>query len=279
MEYGVRLTDSSRLPADPRTICPAEWREVLPPGELRALYFGAEFCESLLPTVESASESCLVARDAGLKAVMLTPIVTGKGLGQLDLLLERLGMRGWAPEVVFNDWGVLNLLRQRYPELLRRSGRLINRALRDPRVVEARPDNGDGAGPPDRGRGKRVRALLAQSGVIGVETDPDLEGGFLGDAAGGMQRVLYLPYLLVASSRNCLIKADGAQTADACFTKGLGIPCNGNCRGRWDRVRRDDTSLPLWRAGNTIFCELPHRSAAAHLSQADRVVLFERPVP
>ncbi|TWJ18729.1 hypothetical protein [Geobacter argillaceus] len=275
MEYGVRLTDSRQLPADPRTICPAEWREILPPGQLRALYFGTEFCESLLPPVGAAAAFCLVAREAGLEAVMLTPLVTDKGLRQLDLLLERLITGGWAPEVVFNDWGVLNLLRQRYPDLPRRSGRLVNRALRDPRVVEARPDSGSGQ--PDRG--KRVRTLLAQSGVTAVETDPDLEGGFLGAAAGSMQRVLYLPYLFVASSRNCLVKADGARTADECFTKGLGIPCNGRCQGRWHRVRRDDTSLPLWRAGNTSFCELPHRLAAAHLSQADRVVLFERPVP
>jgi hypothetical protein len=275
MEYGVRVTDSRRLPADPRTICPAEWRGILPPGQLRALYFGTEFCESLLPSVEAAAAFCLAARDAGLEAVMLTPIITDKGLRQLDLLLDRLTTRGWAPEVVFNDWGVLNLLRQRYPDLPRRSGRLINRALRDPRVAAARPDRGSG----QADRGKRVRALLAQSGVIAVETDPDLEAGFLGDAAGSMQRVLYLPYFFVASSRNCLVKADGAQTADECFTKGLGVHCNRNCQGRWHRVHRDDTSLPLWRAGNTVFCELPHRLAAAHLSLADRVVLFERPVP
>lgn len=275
MEYGVRVTDSRRLPADPRTICPAGWREILPPGELRALYFGTEFCESLLPTVDAASESCLVARDAGLEAVMFTPIVTDKGLRQFDLLLERLVTGGWAPQVVFNDWGVLNLLRQRYPDLPRRCGRLINRALRDPRLAEARPDNK--TVPPDRGQ--RVRALLAQGGVIAVETDPDLEGGFLGPAAGSMQRVLYLPYFFVASSRNCLVKADSAQTADECFTKGLGIACNRNCQGQWHRVHRDDTSLPLWRAGNTLFCELPRRLAAAHLSLADRVVLFERPIP
>ena len=273
MEYGVRITGSRQLPADPRTLCPPEWREILPPGQLRALYFGTEFCESLLPGVETAAEICSVASQSGLEAVMLTPIVTDKGLKQLDLLLGQLTAKGRSPGIVFNDWGVLSLLRQRYPALIRRSGRLINRGLRDPRVVEAGPGN---EAPTDRG--ERVRSMLATYGVSAVETDPDLAGGFLG-AAAGMQRVLYLPYVFAASSRNCLVKAEGAHAVDECFTRGLGNACPGNCHDRWHRVRRDDTDLPLWRAGNTIFYELSLRRAEAALVQADRVVLFERPAP
>ncbi len=275
MEYGIRVTDTSELPSDPRTICPVEWREILPPGQIQAIYFGTEFCETLLPDFESAEELCRFSHDSGLDAVMLTPIVTGKGLGQLDHLLDQLTAVGWIPEVVFNDWGVLNLLQQRYPALPRRSGRLINRGLRDPRVFESRPTVESSL----TDRGQRIRSMLAKSGVSALETDPDLEGSFLGNGSDGMERVLYFPYVFVASSRNCLIKADGAKTLDDCFTKGLGSNCNRNCQGRWHQVHRDDTSGPLWRAGNTLFYEIPRSFAEKHLLQADRVVLFERPTP
>ena len=128
-------------------------------------------------------------------------------------------------------------------------------------------------------RGRRMRSFLAESGVSAVESDADLEGGFLGDGTDGMQRVLYLPYAFAASSRNCLVKADSADNIEDCFTKGLGTPCSGLCRGKWLRVDRPDTTLPLWRSGNTVFFEVPRFRAERHIEQADRIVLHERPTP
>src|SRR5262249_27979740 len=38
-------------------------------------------------------------------------------------------------EVVFSDWGVLHLLRREFPRLVPVQGRLLNKSLRDPRVM------------------------------------------------------------------------------------------------------------------------------------------------
>lgn len=42
MEYGIHVHDASPLPPDPREVCTASWRSILPGGPLRALYFGSE---------------------------------------------------------------------------------------------------------------------------------------------------------------------------------------------------------------------------------------------
>lgn len=273
MEYGIHVHDVGPLPNDPREVCRASWRDILPPGPLWAIYFGSEFCADLLPDAVQVARFCAHARDAGVEAVLLTPVATPGGLARIAQLLASLSVTGDAPAVVFNDWGIATLLRDSFPHLQRRAGRLMNRGLRDPRLMEKSPDTKSTSG--DRGR--RIRSFLAKTGVSAVETDADLEGGFLGDGSEGLQRVLYLPYTFAASSRNCLIKADRARTIDECFTKGLGSPCSGLCRGVWHRIDRSDTNLPHWRAGNTVFFEVPRFRAEVHIEQADRIVLHERP--
>jgi hypothetical protein len=273
MEYGILVHDVAALPLDPREVCTASWRKILPPGPLRAIYFGSEFCEFLLPDAAQVARYCAHARDAGVEAVLLTPVATPGGFARIEQLLTSLSATGEAPAIVFNDWGVATLLQEAFPGFQRRAGRLMNRGVRDPRLMEKKVDAGNVPGD----RGQRLRALLAKTGVSAIETDPDLEGGFLGDGSEGLQRVLYLPYAFAASSRNCLVKADGAQTIDSCFTKGLGTPCSGVCRGKWHRVNRSDTALPLWRGGNTIFFEVPPSLAEIHMSQADRIVLQQGP--
>jgi len=272
MEYGLFVSEERELPADPRAAC-AKWRHLLPPAPLRALYFGSEFCADLLPELAQAERLCLWAAGKAVEAVLLTPVVTTSALAQLDRLLQGLVSRGCAPAVVFNDWGVLNLLRRSYPGLARRSGRLMNRGLRDPRLP-GRMAAGDSS---TRERAGRLRAMLVQLGVEAVESDADLEGSFLGEKLPGLQRVLHFPYVFAATGRNCLIKADGAASPEECFTKGLGLSCSGLCRGRWHKVKREDTGIPLWRAGNTIFYQVSQEGAQAQLARADRIVLYERP--
>ncbi|MCX7163266.1 MAG: hypothetical protein NT083_09530 [Rhodocyclales bacterium] len=209
----------------------------------------------------------------------MTPIATPAGLARIQKLLAGFAQTGEAPAVVFNDWGVANLLRESFPHLERRAGRLINRGLRDPRLMDQVPDAETALEATGSDRGRRMRAHLVRFGVTALETDVDIEGSFLGDGSEGLQRVLYLPFAFAASSRNCLVKAEGAPTSDECFTKGLEIPCKGSCRGRRDRIERADTRLPLWRAGNTIFFEVPQFRAGAMIQQADRIVLHGRPSP
>jgi hypothetical protein len=146
-----------------------------------ALYFGTEFCEDRLPDAAEAEAFCALARDRGWEPVLLTPLVTPDGLRTVDRLLTGLAAEGRKPAVVCNDWGVLGLLRDRHPLLPRRAGRLMNRSLRDPRAYCAAPA---GAATHDASRYERLRRFLSGQGVAAIETDVDLDGGFLGDGPG-----------------------------------------------------------------------------------------------
>lgn len=279
MEYALRLEAPGPLPLDPRHWCAAAWGGALPEGRLSALYFGTEFCEDRLPAPGEAEAFCALAAHYGLEAVLLTPVLRPAGLARLEGLLAALGASGRFPAVVCNDWGAWRLVGEGHPRCARRGGRLLNRGLRDPRALEASASGVSSAGGGGAGgeRSRLLREFLREGGAAALETDPDLEGGFLGEA-GGLQRTLHLPFAFVTSGRHCLGRA-GAAPGGSPFAGALGAACAAPCRGGPRREERDDTPVPLWRAGNTLFYEVPAPLAAAHLAQADRVVLHRRPSP
>ena len=275
MEYGLRLTRGEALPADPRAACSAPWRELLPPGPTVALYFGTEFCEDRLPTPAEARASCELALAHGLEPTLLTPLATPEALQRVQALLDELGNGGWQPAVVFNDWGVLGLLRQDHPTLPRRAGRLMNRSLRDPRAYRDAPE---GRATHEGMRFARMRRFLADAGVAAIETDADLEGGFLGEGETAMQRTLHLPYTFAASGRNCPLKALLFRDGDG-FSQAIAERCSAPCRAGPLPAPRSDTTVPQWRAGNTLFYEMPPAALQGFLTHADRIVLHEEATP
>ena len=279
MEYGLRLTSPERPPADPRDAAPPAWRKWLPQGSAVALYFGSEFCEDRLPDLCEANAFCELARELGWEPTLQTPLVTPAGLRRVEVLLAALAANGRTPAVVFNDWGVLELLRERHPALPRRAGRLLNRSLRDPRAYRDAPA---GAATHQSSRFARFRRMLASLGAAALESDADLEGGYLGDGPGedasAPSRALHLPFTFAASGRSCPLKA-ALYPEGGGFAKSLADACPAPCRGRPLQVRREDTPLAHWRAGNTLFYEIPLEVARDWLLHADRIVLHEMAAP
>jgi hypothetical protein len=279
-EYGLRLARADDALADPRDGVPPAWRDLMPEGATTALYFGTEFCEDRLPDADEAEAFCARARDAGLEATLLTPLVSPAGLERTARLFDALDARGWRPAVVCNDWGVLDLVAARHPAWPRRAGRLVNRSLRDPRAYG---DARAGTATHDASRYARVRALLRSLGVSALESDADLEGGFLGDGVDAddgvaLARALHVPFTYAASGRGCPLKA-ALSPADGGFAKAFADPCSAPCRGRALPVARPDSALPHWRAGNTVLYELPREAAVGWLGRAERLVVHASALP
>jgi len=275
MEYALRVARIESAGKSPFDFCGAPLWNLCPEAPVTAIYFGSEFCQELLPGVRIAGTFCAYCAEHGLEAVLLTPLVTQKGLRRLTRLLDGLARRGWRPAVVFNDWGVFELLRARYPSLPKRMGRLMNRGLRDPRL-EMKPA---GQGGENTRRAAAIRKLAVSLGIRAVESDADLEPGFLGTKASGLQRALHLPYTFASSGRNCLEKAAAAPSGKGVFNRDLDSGCNGPCRDVCRQELRPDTEKTVWRAGNTVFFEPPTEWISRHLALADRVVFHERPMP
>jgi hypothetical protein len=270
MEYALRIAtlDSAfKTPCEccNTELCEAGLGELCPDAQLTALYFGSEFCQELIPGIKDTEAFCAHCTERGLEAVLLTPLVTHKGM---------------FPAIVFNDWGVLELLRKKHSSFPLRMGRLMNRGLRDPRLdMQALGPAGE-----NTQRGAGIRNLASSLGVSAVESDADLEPGFLGDGANGLKRALHVPFTFVASGRNCLEKAAatlaaGGKMTRGIFTQGLKSGCKAPCRGICRKENRQDTQKEMWRAGNTLFFKAPPEWISRHIALTDRVVFHEQPMP
>jgi hypothetical protein len=275
MEYALRIATPESAFKSPGEFSDDALWELCPDAPLAALYFGSEFCQELIPGIKDVEAFCTHCTEHGLEAVLLTPLVTHKGLNRLDRLFGSLASQGLCPAVVFNDWGVLELLRKKHPSFPLRMGRLMNRGLRDPRLdMQALGPAGE-----NTQRGAGIRKLASSLGISAVESDADLEPGYLGDGANGLKRALHVPFTFATSGRNCLEKAAAAPAGKGIFTHGLKSGCKAPCRGIRRQELRQDTQKELWRAGNTLFFKAPPEWISRHIALADRVVFHEQPIP
>jgi hypothetical protein len=275
MEFALRIATPDSALKRPRDFCDDALWELCPDAPLTALYFGSEFCQELLPGIRDVETFCAHCTEHGLEAVLLTPLVTHKGLTRLDRLLGDLTRQGLFPAIVFNDWGVLELLRKKHPSFPLRMGRLMNRGLRDPRLdMQASVSGGE-----NTQRGAGIRKLAFSLGVGALESDADLEPGYLGDGAGGLKRALHVPFTFAASGRNCLEKAAATPAGKGILTRGLISGCKAPCRGVCRKENRQDTQKEMWRAGNTLFFKAPLEWISRHIALADRLVFHQQPIP
>jgi hypothetical protein len=173
--------------------------------EFTRCYFGNEFCEHLMPSAKALQSALDAAQN--LSFTFLTPYVTNEGLQALRPLFTVLSSHH--AEVVFNDWGVLNLLRREFPTLIPVQGRLLNKSLRDPRVTTMyatapAPTAAITALQRSNLDCESYTNLLTRFGVHTIEMDNLPQGNDLSFAERGLQIGAYFPFGFISTSRVCM---------------------------------------------------------------------------
>jgi hypothetical protein len=146
--------------------------------------------------------------------------------------LEVLSNYGPA-EVVFNDWGVLNLLRREFPGLTPVQGRLLHKSLRDPRVMGqyAQAEPATGVTPTlDALRNSSFQnpsygMLVQRFGVRRVELDALPQGTSF--AVPGLTASLYFPFAFISTARVCQAAGLGHRKAEKFQPS---APCRHECQ-------------------------------------------------
>lgn len=215
---------------------PPGWHEALIPYPVRRAYFGNEFCARRIPSPAEVRSLSRTLPAAGLALTFVTPLVTDPDLERLSDLFALLPA---GAEVVFQDWGILRLLRRRHPTLVPVLGRTLVRMLRDPR----------GPGPSARASDLALpafRDFLRAQGVTRVEVDsarsdlrfPDL----------GLEANLLVPLTFVATGRSCMM---GSLSLPSREKFRPGGPCRYECRRSSVELRSDRLRTRLVHRGNT----------------------------
>ena len=200
------------------------------------------------------------ADDAGLPVTFLTPYCSDAGIGALKPLFHLLSLSTVPAEVVFNDWGVLNLLRRDFPKLVPVQGRLMNKSLRDPRVTGVYVSS-EGPGPALVSLRRSnldcssYTGFLAGMGVSSVELDNLPQGIDLGFADDGVKASVYFPFGFISTSRICMAAGLHYRKRDK-FQPGA--PCRHECQSHLLEYAYTNSPFPnrdqkFYLKGNSYF--------------------------
>jgi hypothetical protein len=233
------------------------------------LYFGQEFCEKALPTLKELTKAIETAEQKGMEFTLVTPYVTEEGLSEVKVLLEHLVKLMPQAEVVVNDWGVLEILNQNYPSLTPVLGRLLNKVIRDPRMlayhkkaqfkISQEKSLEDFCQSYRRSNlaGEPMQALLASYKVTRIEMDLPPQGLDEQLKIWGYDSSLYLPYGVITTGRICLLHSWGVEEKQK-FKPFVGA-CDRKCRYYWLDMADPSGQVPkskdwtIVQKGNTVF--------------------------
>ena len=247
------------------------------------LYFGSEFCQTLLPAPQ-ALHSFMDSLAPTCKGVSVRiPPLTNDGHERLASLLSAIAPHRGAidVELVVNDWGTLAWLAEREvapPVVL---GRLACKLLRDPRIPV---ETWSGAGLPGIAAIRESSLasaphleVLRQYRVERVEIDVLRQGLDIDFRALRLRPTVHLPFGYVTSGRICQLAGLGHPERDRFVP---GTPCRHECRRFFAAMPRpNESSLLLF--GNTVFTKHDRHTIALGLGMAEtaggRVVFHTAP--
>jgi hypothetical protein len=285
---------ADRRPADP--LAAGVLDRVLPAivaakGEspFRRVYLGSEFCERLIPGEGDLREVLGAAREEGLGVTLLAPWTGDEGIDRLRPILRVFEREaGAGAEVAAGDWGALGMLRREHPGLAPVLGRLLDKAMRDPRAAPIYPRTTPAARRVLSGSSASLpayRRFLVEMGIRRIELDALPQGIGLDLRGSGIAAALHIPFGAVATGRPCLA---GSLHLDPADRLRFDLPCCMECRD-WTVELRDvrppfgPESLILLQKGNALFYAVEGEILAEALGSlerigADRVVMaFDLP--
>ena len=217
-------------------------------------FLGSEFCEHLLPGVESIDRAVGLCERWGLTFGLVTPIACDGLFAPLRAALARLPA---GAEVTVNDWGVARLVQREFPKLRPVAGRLLGKMLKDPRLPSATwarmYPNGLRAGP--------FRDILDGLGIGRLELDfppfgaADMYEGI--DFPVGVRA----PFGYIAKGRICKV---GSLSLDTPEKFSPGRTCRRECLGFTEVGARPGTNeLRTSQRGHTMYYRHATGMAAA----------------
>lgn len=216
------------------------------------LYFGVEFCESLIPTIEDLEQVLSFISKKGLSLTLVTPYLTDNGIGKLKPLIKFLIDEQLDSEIVVNDWGLLRLLKKEYrdSDFELALGRLLTKQKKDPRILNLTGKIPQGAIEHFMMSNVDVPILvnfLMNKGIRHVELDNLFQG--LSRQNPQIKGSLYIPFVYVTTTKLCLANLGEKKSASLRVVS----TCNKECQKYTFKLQHTRMPVDLFLKGNTIF--------------------------
>jgi hypothetical protein len=257
------------------------------------VYWGAEFCQNLIPGLKSTEKIARFAEENHFEFTFVTPFVTERGLIKLKEMFYWFKKNRKMPEIVVNDWGVLECLNSEFKGYFKLSlGRLLTRQQRDPAIktilekqspLAVKGKNGEIRilvhRVPDTRYQKGIKAsyintsycaeFLSKFGVERVELNNLMQGTALEGIE--LKKSIYTPFVNISTSRFCPMETR--------FQKIYRVNvCAKECQKYYTVLRNRAIPKIIYKRGGTTFYKNPLNTKKALNTAIDRIV-FQEDVP
>lgn len=233
------------------------------------IYFGNEFCQYLIPKVDELMDIMDRALSQNFSFTFVTSYVTDEKIIEYLPLLEKISKRNPGGEVVINDWGILQAVKNYDLEPV--LGRLLIKQKRDPRIeayINLLPNNSA-----TELRSLRINDsfinFIKSKGVKRIEIDNLLHGiNYTELEKLGVSATIHTPYGYIATGRICKIRNSASNRED--FSIG---ECEGYCNTLDKKVLdSQNQNLNIILKGNTAYFYNDNTAEAFAHKQPDRVL-------
>ncbi len=206
------------------------------------LYFGNEFCENLIPSLDDFRRAWAFCRENGLDLSIVTPQVTNAGIKRVSAILDSgIGLS----EVIINDYGVLEMLRD--SDLAKVLGRLLTVQIKEPRL--SRDDRYAGFLRTNVLDLDEFKVFLRENGIRRAEIENSAQG-FSFRPVKGLGISIYYPYVYVTMTRRCLYnRIEDPSSMNKLYISG----CGKECQRYSIRYRFDGKCKKIMIRGNAQF--------------------------
>lgn len=226
-----------------------------PKYKFTRIYFGEEFCENRFPDKQKLMSIVEYASKNKLDFTFVTPYVTDLGLKHIEELINIISKSLTSFEVVFNDFGVMKLLHDKYPEIKLVCGRIINKMKRDPRINCALACNngnldGEKYFSSTSFLGKYIKELFVRYNVSRIEFD-NVYHNFNFCLNDGIHGSLYYPYVFLTTTRLCRLKKDNLFSTKNKLV--VANRCEHICNKAIIALDNENINKKIYVYGNTQF--------------------------
>lgn len=257
-------------------------------GEYQRLYWGAEFCQNLIPDLKDTEKVLAFAMKNKVKFSFITPLVTDKGLSKLRKAFSYLRKNNAECEIIVNDWGVLECLRAEFNKYFKLAlGRLLVRQQRDPSmkiVLQKQPpyamrDNKTGKiavvihSPPkglyQKGMGASYansylfQDFLSKFGIERLELNNLIQGLYLEGVR--FKKSIYTPYVNISTTRFCPMESRLQKLYRIDM-------CHKECQEHYYEMKSKNIPMVIYKKGNTTFYKNPLDIESSKKNGIDRIV-------
>jgi len=216
----------------------------------KRIYFGQEFCERLIPSTGDLDQILEFVKKEDLKLTFVTPYLTDNGIKNILNLIDILEKYSCVDELVFNDWGLFNILKNSRFSLV--MGRLLVKQAKDPRLYNNKiiysKESMEELQQPYLN--SSLMKFLFNNNIYRIE----LDNSMLGINCKGpfyetkMHCSVYFPYGYISTSRFCLTLRV-LNEGELKITKS----CKRECERYEFALQNDKNNIKLFLKGNTIF--------------------------